>query len=167
VEEPLRPENYEAMAKLSEKVSVPIATGEMLYTRHEFRELLGYHAVDIVQPDICVTGGLWEMKKIAAMAEAHYASVAPHNPCGPIANAVNVHFAASTQNFIVLEYHPDDGGIRRDIVDEPIKLVDGYLEIPEKPGLGIDLNVEALGKYSFAPWHRSFLFREDGSLAYQ
>jgi galactonate dehydratase len=167
VEEPLRPENYEAMAKLSEKVSVPIATGEMLYTRHEFRELLSYHAVDIVQPDICVTGGLWEMKKIAAMAEVHYASVAPHNPCGPIANAVNVHFAASTQNFIVLEYHPDDEGIRRDIVTEPIKLVDGYLEIPETPSLGIDLNIEALEKYAFAPWHRSFLTREDGSLAYQ
>ena len=124
-------------------------------------------AVDIIQPDICVTGGLWEMKKIAAMAEAHYVSVAPHNPCGPIATAVNVHFAASTQNFIVLEYHPDDQSPRRDIVDEPMKLVDGYLELPERPGLGIDLNWDELEKHPFQSWHRPFSYREDGSLAYQ
>ncbi len=167
VEEPLRPENYDALAKLSQQTDVLLATGEMLYTRHEFRDLLKLQAVDIIQPDICVTGGLWEMKKIAAMAEAHYVSVAPHNPCGPIANAVNVHFAASTQNFIVLEYHPDDESPRRDIVDEPMKLVDGYLELPERPGLGIDLNWDLLGKYPFRSWHRAFTYQPDGALAYQ
>ncbi len=166
VEEPLRPENYDALAKLSQQVDVPLATGEMLYTRHEFRELLARNAVHIIQPDICVTGGLWEMKKIAAMADAHYVSVAPHNPCGPIATAVNVHFAVSTHNFLILEYRADEG-VRADIVDEPMKLVDGYLELPERPGLGIDLNYEALAKYPFAPWHRAFSWREDGSLAYQ
>ncbi|MFZ1753496.1 MAG: galactonate dehydratase [Caldilineaceae bacterium] len=167
VEEPLRPENYDAMQKLSQQVDVPLATGEMLYTRHEFRELLARQAVNIIQPDICLMGGLWEMKKVAAMADAHYVSVAPHNPCGPVATAVNVHFAASTHNFLILEYHADDEGARRDIVDEPMKLVDGYLEIPEKPGLGIDLNVEALAAYPFKSWHRGFTFREDGALAYQ
>lgn len=167
VEEPLRPENYDALAKLSQQTDVLLATGEMLYTRHEFRELLKLQAVDIIQPDICVTGGLWEMKKIAAMAEAHYVSVAPHNPCGPIANAVNVHFAASTQNFIVLEYHPDDESPRRDIVDEPMKLVDGYLELPERPGLGIDLNWDLIEEYPFRSWHRAFTYQNDGALAYQ
>ena len=166
VEEPLRPENYEALAKLSHKVNVPIATGEMLYSRHEFRELLSHHAVDIIQPDICITGGLWEMKKIAAMAEVHYASVAPHNPCGPVATAVNVHFAASTSNFEVLEYKADEGR-RADIVDEPVKLVDGYLELPQRPGLGIDLNLDALAAQPGRSWHRPFLLRPDGSLAYQ
>ena len=166
VEEPLRPENYDALAKLSQQVDVPLATGEMLYTRHEFRALLALNAVNIIQPDICVAGGLWEMKKIAAMADAHYVSVAPHNPCGPVATAVNVHFAASTHNFLILEYKADEG-VRADIVDEPMKLVDGYLELPEKPGLGIDLNYEALAKYPFAPWHRAFTWREDGALAYQ
>lgn len=166
VEEPLRPENYDALARLSQKVDVPIATGEMLYTRHEFRELLGHHAVDIVQPDICLTGGLWEMKKIAAMAEAHYASVAPHNPCGPIATAVNVHFAASTSNFLILEYKADEGQ-RAEIVDEPMRLVDGYLELPERPGLGIDLNLDALAASPGKSWHRAFPIRPDGSLAYQ
>ncbi|MEX1020630.1 MAG: galactonate dehydratase [Litorilinea sp.] len=167
MEEPLRPENYEAMAKLNDKVSVPLATGEMLYTRHEFRELLNLQTVDIIQPDICLMGGLWEMKKIAAMAEASYMTVAPHNPCGPIATAVNVHFAASTTNFLILEYHADDSGPRRDLVDEPMKLVDGYLEIPEKPGLGIDLNMDAVEKYPFRSWHRPFPLRPDGSLGYQ
>ncbi len=166
VEEPLRPENYEALAKLSQKVNVPIATGEMLYSRHEFRELLGHHAVDIIQPDICLTGGLWEMKKIAAMAEVHYASVAPHNPCGPIATAVNVHFAASTANFLILEYKVDEDQ-RAEIVDEPMKLVDGYLELPQRPGLGIDLNLEALDAYPGRSWRRPFLLRPDSSLAYQ
>jgi galactonate dehydratase len=167
VEEPLRPENYDALAKLSQKVNVPLATGEMLYTRFEFRDLINTQAVNIIQPDVCLMGGLWEMKKIAAMAEANYMTVAPHNPCGPIATAVNVHFAASTTNFIILEYHADDEGARRDIVDEPMKLVDGYLEIPDKPGLGIDLNLEALAHYPFKSWHRPFPLRNDGSLSYQ
>jgi galactonate dehydratase len=167
VEEPLRPENYDALAKLAQKVDVPLATGEMLYTRHEFRELINTQSVNIIQPDICLMGGIWEMKKIAAMAEASYMSVAPHNPCGPVATAVNVHFAASTTNFLILEYHADDEGTRRDIVDEPMKLVDGYLELPDKPGLGIDLNIEALAKYPFKSWHRPFPIRADGSLSYQ
>jgi galactonate dehydratase len=167
IEEPLRPENYEAMAKLSQHTELPIATGEMLYTRHEFRDLLKLQAVDIIQPDICLAGGLWEMKKIAAMAEAHYVSVAPHNPCGPVATAVNVHFAASTQNFLILEYIPDDTTPRRDLVDEPMKLVNGYLELPERPGLGLDLNEEAFARYPFRSWRRPFLFKEDGALAFQ
>jgi galactonate dehydratase len=167
VEEPLRPENYEALAKLAEAVSVPLATGEMLYTRYEFRDLIATQAVNIIQPDICLTGGLWEMKKIAAMAEAAYMTVAPHNPCGPVATAVNVHFAASTTNFLILEYHADDEGPRRELVDEPMKLVDGYLDLPEKPGLGIDLNMDAVERYPFRSWHRPFPLRPDGSLSYQ
>lgn len=166
VEEPLRPENFDALAQLRQKTDVPLATGEMLYTRYQFRELTQRHAVDIVQPDICVTGGLWEMKKIAAMAEASYMSVAPHNPCGPVATAVNVHFAASTQNFLVLEYKADEGP-RAEIVDTPMTLVDGYLELPDRPGLGIDLDEAGMAKYPFQPWHRGFPWREDGSLAYQ
>ena len=167
IEEPLRPENYEALAKLSQHAQAPIATGEMLYTKYEFRDLINLQAVDIIQPDICLTGGLWEMKKIAALAEANYISVAPHNPCGPVATAVNVHFAASTQNFLVLEYHPDDASPRRDLVDEPMKLVDGYLELPERPGLGLDLNVESFDKYPFKPWRRPFPFKDDGALTFQ
>ncbi len=154
----------ESMAKLNDKVDVPLATGEMLYTRHEFSDLIKRKAVDIIQPDICFMGGLWEMKKMAAMADANYVTVTPHNPCGPVATAVNVHFAASTSNFLILEYHADDEGPRQ-IVVEPIKLVDGYLELPETPGLGIDLNLEAVAKYPFKSWHRVFQYRPDGSLS--
>jgi galactonate dehydratase len=100
------------------------------------------------------------------MAEAFYVTVAPHNPMGPVATAVNVHFAASTPNFLILEYHPDDTGPRRDLIDEPMKLVDGYLELPTRPGLGIDLNVAAYEKYPFKRWHRAFPIRPDGSMGF-
>jgi galactonate dehydratase len=125
LEEPLRPENRRAMGYLREKATIPIATGEQLYTKYEFRDLLAHQGADIIQPDICVVGGLWEMKKVAALAEAEYVTVAPHNPCGPVATAVNVHFCLSTHNFLILEYHPDDVPERRAVVDEPMVLEDG------------------------------------------
>jgi galactonate dehydratase len=166
VEEAIRPENFQALARLSRQVEVPLATGEQLYNLYQFRQLLRLGAVDIVQPDMCLTG-IIETIKIAALAEGNYASVAPHNPCGPVATAVNVHVAASMNNFLILEYLPDDDPNRTAIVDEPIELVEGYLQIPEKPGLGIDLNEDALGQYPFKPWHRPFLFKEDGAISYQ
>jgi galactonate dehydratase len=167
LEEPLRPENRRAMGYLRAKSPIPIATGEALYTKYEFRDLLAHQGADIVQPDVCVCGGLWEMKKIAALAEADYVTVAPHNPCGPVATAVNVHFALSTHNFIILEYHPDDVPERRAIVDEPMVLQDGYLMAPDRPGLGIELNLDAIGDQVYESWHRPFLWRSDGSLGYQ
>ena len=106
-------------------------------------------------------------KRDAAIAEAEYVVVAPHNPCGPVATAVNVHFALSTHNFAVLEYKPDDVPDRCDLVDEPVALEDGYLLPPTRPGLGLDLNLEACSKYMYKSWHRSFLWRVDGSLGYQ
>jgi galactonate dehydratase len=154
------------MAKLSEHVNIPLASGECNYTRHEFRKILALQALDIVQPDICLTGGLLEMKKIASMAEAHYVMVAPHNPMGPLANVVNVHFAASTPNFFVLEYHPDDAGARKDLLKEPVMVKDGYIPLPTKPGLGVELNEEAFRHYPPKPWHRGFDYRSDGSVAY-
>jgi galactonate dehydratase len=166
-EEALRPENIDAMAEVKAKSPVPIATGEMLYTKFQFRELFEKHAVDIAQPDICVAGGLLELKKIAAMAEAHYISIAPHNPMGPVATAVNTHFAVSTPNFLILEYTPDDIGKRSELLQEPMKVVEGYVEVPQKPGFGIELNLDAFEKYPMARWHRPFLIATDGSLAYQ
>jgi galactonate dehydratase len=167
LEEPLRPENRRTMGYLRAKSPIPIATGEALYTKYEFRELLERQGADIVQPDVCVCGGLWEMKKIAALAEADYVTVAPHNPCGPVATAVNVHFALSTHNFIILEYHPDDVPERRAIVDEPMVLQDGYLMAPDRPGLGIELELDAIRDQVYESWHRPFLWRSDGSLGYQ
>jgi galactonate dehydratase len=166
VEEALRPENFRAFAKLSQQVDVPLATGEQLYNVYQFQPLFDLQAVDIVQPDVCLTG-IIETKKIAALAETNYVSIAPHNPLGPVATAVNVHVAATLPNFLILEYKTDDDPRRRELVDEPMRLVDGYLQIPEKPGLGIDFNQEALDRYPFKPWHREFLFRQDGAVAFQ
>jgi galactonate dehydratase len=104
------------------------------------------------------------MKKIAAMAEAHYVVVAPHNPLGPVATVVNTHFAASTPNFLILEYTPDDAPPRRDLVREPLAVHGGYLPIPEKPGWGIELNEEAFRHYPPKPWRRGFGYRADGSV---
>lgn len=114
-----------------------------------------------------MAGGILELKKIAAMADAHYVRVAPHNPMGPVATAVNVHFAASTPNFFILEYHPDDVSPRKDLLQEPLMVgKDGHIPLPTKPGLGIELNEEAFRHYPPRVWHRGFEFRADGSVAY-
>ena len=162
-EEPLRPENIDALAAFRRECPIPVATGEMLYTAFGFRELLEKGAADIIQPDVCICGGLLEMKKIAALAEAHYVSVAPHNPTGPIATAVNVHFAATTHNFLILEYHPDDAGPRADLLQQPIQLKDGYLELPETPGLGVELVEDAIPDRPIRNWRRRAPVRPDGA----
>ena len=166
LEEPIRPENVEAMQKLAEHVEIPLASGECNYTKHEFRAILHAQCLDFVQPDVCVCGGLLEMKKIAAMAEANYVRVAPHNPMGPVATMVNVHFAASTPNFFILEYHPDDESPRKDLLKEPLLVKDGYFPLPTKPGLGVELNEEAIRTMPAKRWRRGFEFRADGSVGY-
>jgi galactonate dehydratase len=163
LEEPIRMENMDAMQTLKQRMQIPLATGECLYTKHDFRQLLSKQAADIVQPDVCLAGGILELKKIAAMAEAHYVVVAPHNPMGPLATMVNVHFAACTPNFLILEYHPDDESPRKDLIKDPILVKNGYLEIPNKPGWGYEVNEEAFRRYPPKPWHRGFAYRADGA----
>jgi galactonate dehydratase len=165
-EEALRPENVQAMARLRQKANIPIATGEELYTKYQFHDVMAAGAADILQPDLCLVGGLLEAKKIAAEAEANYLTIAPHNPLGPVATAVAVHFAACTPNFVILEYsHPGSGPLR-DMVLEPVKLKDGYLEIPDAPGLGIELNIKAIQKHPAKPWRRGPVFEVDGNIGY-
>jgi galactonate dehydratase len=101
------------------------------------------------------------------MAEAHYAKVAPHNPLGPVSTAVAVHFAASTPNFLILEYQPDQHGPARDLVRKPLVLEDGHIRIPEQPGLGIELNEVAFVGKPLKPWHRPFVFEADGNVGYE
>jgi galactonate dehydratase len=165
VEEPLRPENVDAMAQVRSKSPVPIATGEMLYTKWEFRDLLKVHGADIIQPDICCCGGITEMKKIAALAEAEYVTIAPHNPMGPVATAVNAQFSATAPTFLILEYHVDTEAPRKDLVQEPYRMVDGYLELPAKPGLGIELNEEYYTQHPYKPWKRGMPLKPDGAMA--
>ena len=164
LEEALRPENMEAMAELRRRVQIPIATGEQLYSKYQFQQLIAAGGADIIQPDICLAGGFLEQKKIAAIAEANYVQVAPHNPLGPLATLVNIHFAACTPNFLILEYHPDDTSPRKDLIKgDPIVVKDGYLAIPEKPGWGYDLDEAAFARMPARKWHRGFSFAPDGA----
>lgn len=165
VEEPLRPENVDAMAAVREKSPVPIATGEMLYGKWEFRDLLKVRAADIIQPDVCCCGGLTELKKIAALAEAEYVTMAPHNPMGPVASAINAQFDATASTFLIQEYHIDTESPRKDLVTEPYALKDGYLEVRDRPGLGLDLNEDYFKAHPYKPWRRGFPIKPDGSMA--
>ncbi len=165
-EEPIRPENVQAMARLHDKMQIPLATGEQLYTKYEFQDVVAAGAADILQTDLAIVGGLLEAKKIAAMAEAAYLTIAPHNPLGPVATAVCVHFAASTPNFIILEYRETTAGPLRDMVLEPMKFQDGHLVIPDAPGLGIELDEKAIAKYPAKPWRRAPVIEPDGNIGY-
>jgi galactonate dehydratase len=141
-EEPVDPENVDAMAKVAAEINIPIATGERLYTKFGFRELLARQAADIIQPDVCHTGGILETKKIAAMAEAHYVPVAPHNPFGPINTAAAIQVDTCTPNFLVQEMIVRHLPVYRNMLTEPLELHDGYLEVPNRPGIGFELNEE-------------------------
>jgi galactonate dehydratase len=165
-EEPLRPEHIPAWARLRRQMQVPLATGECLYTRFEFLDLIAAQGADIIQPDVCICGGLLEMRKIAAIAEAHYVTVAPHNPMGPVATAVNVHFAAATHNFKILEYIDPTGTEWEGWVDDPYLPKDGCLELRDRPGLGIEVNEEVVAASRYTHWQRTAPVRPDGSTGY-
>lgn len=106
------------------------------------------------------------MRKIAALAEAHDVVIAPHNPMGPVATAVNVHFAAATVNFLILEFVPHDTGVRREFVAEPWVPKDGYLALPTAPGWGMEINEEAIARHPYGPWRRGDPRRADNSPAF-
>ena len=165
-EEPLRPEHLPAWSRLRSQMQVPLATGESLYTRFEFLELMAAQGADIIQPDVCVCGGLLEMRKIAAIAEAHYVTIAPHNPMGPLATAVNVHFAAATPNFKILEYVLPVGTEWEQCIIDPYLPEDGYLPLRDAPGLGIDVDEEVVKDNEVVHWQRTCYVRPDGSTGY-
>lgn len=150
-EEPIPPDNLDALVQVKMKSNVAIAGGERLYTRYAFREVLEKRALDFVQPDISHAGGLLECRKIAAMAESYYIPFAPHNPSGPVANATTLQLAACTPNFFYLEIMETDVLWRKEITDEQLIFKDGYMEIPDLPGLGISLHEEAIANYPYEP----------------
>jgi galactonate dehydratase len=151
VEEILPPGDTAGLAAVAAKTRVPIAAGERLVDRLEFDELFRSRAIDIAQPDICHCGGLLEAKKIAAMAEAVSIGVAPHNPLGPIAGVAALHFAVSTPNHVIQEEMVGAAPWYFEVVQGPIRMVDGFWQVPEAPGLGIDVNEAACAAHPFAP----------------
>ncbi len=142
-EEPVPPDNLQALKAVKDKSPVAIAAGERLYTRYNYRELFAGRASDYIQPDVSHAGGIMELKKIAATAESEYIAFAPHNPSGPVANAATLQLAACCPNFCILEIMYSDVAYRKDITDEKLEYSDGRIKIGDKPGLGVELNEEA------------------------
>jgi galactonate dehydratase len=164
-EEATPPDNVRALEKVAAaRGNVPLATGERLFTKWEYRELLEQQLVDIVQPDICHAGGLLELRKIAAMAETYYVKVAPHNPNGPVATAASVQLAATIPNFLILELALSQP--HRDLVQrEGPTVTNGYIELSRRPGLGIELDAEAIAAHPYAPHDYAAAYNPDGSVA--
>jgi galactonate dehydratase len=148
-EEPVPPENIDALVEVRRAVRVPIATGERLTGRHQFREILEKRAAHVIQPDLCHCGGLLEAKKIAAMAEPYYVGVAPHNPLGPIANAAALHFALSTPNFLIQEDMLSDVPWRWEVVQSSLRTENGYWLCCDTPGLGVTVDEKAAARHPF------------------
>ncbi len=139
LEEPCQPGNADAMADVARALPIPIATGERLTTRQEFREVVEKRACAVIQPNVCYCGGISELRRIAALADASFVTVAPHNPNGPIGTMVSIHLALALSNFLILEQVTSDVPWRAEIVDGPIEATGGYVEAPTRPGIGLEL----------------------------
>ncbi len=149
LEEPVPPENVCAMREVKRCTRTPICAGENLYTRWGFRDLIECQAVDVIMPDLPKCGGLSEGRKIANHAEAYYIPFAPHNVCGPLGTIASCHCCAAIPNFLVLEWHWVDRPHWHELVlADPPLIQDGYISLPQGPGLGVELNEEALARYA-------------------
>ena len=166
VEEPVPPDNIAALAKASESINLPVATGERLHNKYEYRELINLQAADILQPDITQTGGFLETKKIAAMGDMCYMTVAPHNVGGPVSTATALHLAACTTNFKIQEHFNDfsEAWVKEAATGCP-EVIDGYFSLPNGPGLGMELNEDLIAQHpyregSFNLWEDDWHKRE-------
>ena len=164
IEEPVPPENLAALEKVSRQAPIPIASGERIHVRHEFRELFERQAVDIVQPDLTQCGGIAETRKIAAWAEAYYILIAPHNVGGPISTAAALHLAAATPNFKIQEHFNDFGEehVKASAPGNP-DVVDGFFSLPSRPGLGVSLMEDVVTEHPYRQLHFD-LFKRDWHL---
>lgn len=163
IEEPVLPENVDAMVRVAQKSPVPIATGERLYTKWGFREIIEKQGALILQPDLSHAGGILECKKIAAMAEVYYMTIAPHCPLGPIALASCLTLDATIPNFLAQEMVTKGEGYLK----EPFKVENGYIALTDKPGLGIEIDEEKLQDHLYdGSWETPALRHKDGSVAY-
>jgi len=160
-EEPIAPYDNDGLAQVKSRIDVPVAAGERLYGRWDFRDFLQGRCADVIQPDVSHAGGLMEMKKIAAMAECYDVPICPHNPSGPVANAATLQLAACVPNFYLLETMVRDVPYRRAISDERVVLTNGCMQIGDRPGLGIDIDEEKIAEH---PYQRRRLRHYTGRL---
>jgi galactonate dehydratase len=173
VEEPVLPEHLKVLPELARRTTIPLATGERLYTRWGFRELLERGGVAVVQPDVSHAGGIWETRKIAAMAETYDVALAPHCPLGPVALAAAIQVDACTPNAIIQEeslgIHYNVGGeLDTYLADAQwLRPHDGYIALPEGPGLGITLDEDAIRARAGSgdSWHNPVWRLVDGRVA--
>ena len=157
VEEPCQAQNHDVMAEIARGTHLPIATGERVFTKWGFREVLEKKAATILQPDMCHAGGITEVRLIAGMAEAYYASMAPHNPLGPISLAAGVQLAASIPNFLCQE----QVSLGEGYIKKPFTVTKGYLDLPTAPGLGIELDDNAMADKIGHDWRNQESYDED------
>jgi galactonate dehydratase len=143
-EDPMLPDSPNLMAEIQNNCNIPIATGERFTSIYEFQQLLEAKATSYIRPDLCLASGISGCKKISAMAESHHIKVIPHNPLSPVSTAACVQLDASISNFALQEFTGEDQPPKSDLIDNPIKLENGYLIVPEEPGLGITLNEKSL-----------------------
>ena len=150
LEDPVPPGNTEALRAVSSRARMPVATGENLYLFEGFREILATHALGIATPDLQKVGGLSVALQIANVADEHAIPVAPHNISSPVGTLLSVHFCAAIPNFLVLEFHASDVPFWDDLVEGPEKplIEDGFIRLPDKPGLGLRLNEDVARKYA-------------------
>jgi galactonate dehydratase len=161
VEEPVNCQQVEAMADIARGTHLPIATGERIFTKWGFREILEKQAAVILQPDLCHAGGITECRLIAGMAEAYYASIAPHNPLGPISLAAGLQLAASIPNFMCQE----QVSLGEGYLKKPFVVRDGYVDVPAGPGLGIELDEAQMADKIGHDWRNPETYdEEDGSV---
>jgi galactonate dehydratase len=155
-EEPVSPENVSEMAQVRTKVNIPIATGEKLYLKFPFYELVHSDAVDILQPDMCNAGGITELKKIAAIAEARHVMMAPHNTNSAVGTVASFHLDASLPNFLIQEYHAEFYEPHYfEVFDGLPRQKNGYIDLPKEPGLGLTFNEDIAAKHPYLPLGRS------------
>lgn len=167
-EDPILPDSFDAMELVAQKIHIPIATGERLHTIYEFEALLSRGAVQYVRVDVCMAGGLTHSKKIAAIAEAHHVAVVPHNPLSPVSTAACIQLAACIPNFALQEYPRGEAEPpKSEIVKSALKLEDGFLIIPDEPGLGIELAEDAQERYPYKPRTVNTRLHVDGSVVDQ
>jgi galactonate dehydratase len=184
LEDPVKPDNFDAMALIANRINVPIATGERIHTIQEFEMLLSRHAVNYVRTSVCLCGGITGTKKIAAIAEAHDALIVPHNPLSPVSTVACLHIAAAVENFAIQELPDHDGPAaterfvfdktenvkalkQSDIVTTLPKVTDGFIALPEGPGLGLDLTEQVEERFPYKPRDIYTRLNSDGSICDQ
>lgn len=161
IEEPCQAQNHDVMAEIARGTHLPIATGERVFTKWGFREVLEKQAATVLQPDLCHAGGITEVRLIAGMAEAYYATIAPHNPLGPISLAAGLQIAASIPNFLCQE----QASLGKGYLKNPFTVREGFVDLPTAPGLGIELDEEALAGKIHHDWRNPESYdADDGSV---